>query len=654
MSFFMAGPCLASAAAMPTPVLERVGWVFLHSLWQAAAVAGALALLLACLPRTSALMVRGRYLACVTALVAVPLLAVMTATGWAPALGWAAGRLGGCAAVVGRFAPWLAPCGFAWGVGVAVGAVRMVVGWSLSHRLVAAATHDHRLDRQIDRWRAALGIRGAVRVRVSAAVTVPVLIGVARPVILWPASTFTGFAAEHVEAILVHELAHVRRHDAMVNLLQAAIETVFFHHPAVWWISMQVRDEREHCADELAVEVLGKSTAATRLQYATALVMLEERQLGRPAFAVASDGGCLVARIQRLAGITHRMPNPGRIAVAMATAVVAIACGLAGGVATRGQPTPPAALLAAGGSGAAAPFADGSGRERRRLATAPWAEPTRHADDETAATDSRRPAALAARWWPSPASHELRTGAAAVLAAVQRLNTVPVRLVGLTGLSLDVAAVMGRFRAADLELGSGGTVTPQEVRAAARHRWRRVTIGGTTLSPEMAAAIAGLSCPELDLAGVRTLSADAATALAGFRGRQLCLDGLESLSSAAARGLAAFGARTSARDWRGGTEIQLGGLKHLDAELVGAFAAYTGVLRMPGVTAIDVATAEAIARLPCAVSLPNLQHAVPAAHGPQLTRPPAMIPLGGVLHRPSRAAAALVWSADDSGSGPGS
>src|SRR4030095_1390777 len=94
---------------------------------------------------------------------------------------------------------------------------------------------------------------------------VPPLVGWLRPGILLPASVVIGLPAAHLDAVLAHELAHVRRHDYLVIALQAIVETLLFYHPAVWWCSRQMRIEREHCCDELAVQACGD-----RVAYATA------------------------------------------------------------------------------------------------------------------------------------------------------------------------------------------------------------------------------------------------------------------------------------------------------------------------------------------------------------------------------------------------
>lgn len=550
---------------------DVLGWVFLHSLWQGLAVAAGLAAVLACLPRGSAASLRLRYLASVVALLAVPLFAGMTAAGvCGPASAVADARAGGAAAwalgsLAGssqRVAAWLAPLGLAWAAGVGLGALRMAAGWMLSRRMVAVAARDPRLERQADHWRRVLGIACDVRVRRSSAVTVPAVVGMLRPVVLWPAATFTGFAPEYVEAILVHELAHVRRHDPLVNLLQAVIETIFFHHPAVWWISRRVRDEREHCADELAVVALGQPAA--RLRYATALVMLEERRRRRPALAVASDGGCLVGRIGRLSGVVEPGSGRGRLAAALVAGLVTFGWCLAGGVSS----------LRSSMSGAEAPRSAADAMPQPAVATSRPSEESRHHADSGV-----QAAAVVEAWARQRADrlfHELQPLTSRPPAAFNRLAGVVE--------SLEPAAAPATAGFQSMSTGS--------------------------LTPEMAAEFAKLSCVELDLDGVHNLSADAARALATFRGRRISLDGLETLSGAAARGLSGFGCRVSVDDERfgpGDTEIRLGGLKMLNLELIEGFAAYGGTLHLPGVTTLDASTAQALSRLSCCVSLPNLQ-----------------------------------------------
>ena len=130
-------------------------------------------------------------------------------------------------------------------------------------------------------------------------VDVPTVIGWLKPVVLLPASALAGLSPNQVEAILAHELAHIRRHDYLVNLLQTLVETLLFYHPAVWWLSRRIRAERENCCDDLAVSLCGDPVA-----YAAALAELEDlrgrRRIScwrRPADRCCSAfGGCSAPR----------------------------------------------------------------------------------------------------------------------------------------------------------------------------------------------------------------------------------------------------------------------------------------------------------------------------------------------------------------------
>ncbi|HEY2250737.1 MAG TPA: M56 family metallopeptidase, partial [Planctomycetaceae bacterium] len=142
-----------------------------------------------------------------------------------------------------------------------------------------------------------LGIKCSVRLLQSAATSVPFVVGSLRPVVVVPAAMLTGLTPAEVEAIFAHELAHVRRHDFLVNLFQNVVETLLFYHPAVWWISTQIRREREHCCDDIAVALSGGA-----LDYARALVALVEMRPA-PELVVAASGTSLLRRVRRLAGM---------------------------------------------------------------------------------------------------------------------------------------------------------------------------------------------------------------------------------------------------------------------------------------------------------------------------------------------------------------
>jgi GWxTD domain-containing protein len=135
----------------------------------------------------------------------------------------------------------------------------------------------------------------------------PVLIGYLRPVVLLPLGCLAGLSTAQVECILLHELAHVARHDYLVNLLQSVVEGLLFYHPAVWWVSHVIRTERENCCDDRVVELTGNARV-----YAATLATLEQRRALAPALA-ATDGN-LMKRIRRLTkepGATPPTSAPG-------------------------------------------------------------------------------------------------------------------------------------------------------------------------------------------------------------------------------------------------------------------------------------------------------------------------------------------------------
>ena len=191
-----------------------------------------------------------------------------------------------------------------------------------------------------------LHIGRGVRLLESTLVDVPTVIGWLKPVVLLPASALAGLSPQQLEAILAHELAHIRRHDYLVNLLQTLVETLLFYHPAVWWLSRRIRVERENCCDDLAVSLCGDPVT-----YATALADLEElRGAARPAFlAMAATGGSLLQRVRRLLGApSHAGRAPGWLA---GSATILVMLGIAAGAAgTDGfqssQPSTPQASTA--------------------------------------------------------------------------------------------------------------------------------------------------------------------------------------------------------------------------------------------------------------------------------------------------------------------
>ncbi|HEY2584238.1 MAG TPA: carboxypeptidase regulatory-like domain-containing protein [Tepidisphaeraceae bacterium] len=193
--------------------------------------------------------------------------------------------------------PWLVPL---WACGVALLSLRNLGGWVAIQRLKVLSTGavDQEIRHMADRLRRRLKLNRAVRLLTSAKAVSPMVVGVFKPVILLPASVLCELSAAQLESILAHELAHVRRHDYLANLVQSVIETLMFYHPAVWWIGRRVRVERENCCDDVAV-----SLTRDRVGYVRALALVAG---GAPALAPAAAVGSLVSRVRRILGLPER------------------------------------------------------------------------------------------------------------------------------------------------------------------------------------------------------------------------------------------------------------------------------------------------------------------------------------------------------------
>lgn len=199
---------------------------------------------------------------------------------------------------------------FFWLAGVVCLSLRTLGGWWLIRRLRHSALKKapHTLRIGLDRIRLQMGIPRFVDLRLSHRVAGPLTVGVIRPLILLPVTALTSLSPEQLEVILAHELAHIRRADYFWNLLQTMIETLFFFHPAVWWISHRLREQRELCCDDIAV-----ATCQDPAVYASALLRLEEERRLHLHLAMALDGNesrvSLRARILRILGDPEEQPR---------------------------------------------------------------------------------------------------------------------------------------------------------------------------------------------------------------------------------------------------------------------------------------------------------------------------------------------------------
>lgn len=199
-------------------------------------------------------------------------------------------------------AAWVGPF---WLFGVLVLTLRQLGGWWLARNMLAAAEsfNDKVLCGIVERLSHRMRIRRRVRVLRSSLAGVPMVLGAFRPVVLVPVSLVTGLPPQQWEAILAHELAHIRRYDFLMNLVQVVIETLLFYHPALWWLSRRVRIERELCCDDVATQYCG-----TPAILAEALVAIETSRAASP-LAVAAVGPAgrhsTVHRVRRLLGLSE-------------------------------------------------------------------------------------------------------------------------------------------------------------------------------------------------------------------------------------------------------------------------------------------------------------------------------------------------------------
>jgi TonB family protein len=318
-------------------IAHAAGWTLLHFLWQGALVALILACILALLSGRSA---QPRYLAACAALVLMAILPLITFARIVAAEHSAAKTflisiplsisvtghgiatppeplLYRIATALDRSMPTVLAV---WLAGVVLLFLRLGIGLIIARRMMSAATQSpprdllhvfHRLARRIE-------VTRPIRLLHSALVQVPTVIGWLRPVVLIPLGCLSGLSPTQVEAILAHELAHIRRHDYLVSVLQSIVEALLFYHPAVWWVSRHIRREREHCCDDLAVQYTGDA-----LSYARALSLLEEHRSALPAIALGANGGILTMRIKRLLGSKESVAAPQLVALTLLGIVIA-------------------------------------------------------------------------------------------------------------------------------------------------------------------------------------------------------------------------------------------------------------------------------------------------------------------------------------------
>jgi bla regulator protein blaR1 len=311
-------------------IVQALGWTLLHAVWQGIAIAALVGTILFLLRHKSS---QSRYAVGIAGLLAQVLASAGTFLVYfqtTPASSTLARSLVSSRAFVPQAAvyqatnlPWhtqalwflqthLDSIVVCWLVGASVLLVRLVGSWVYVQQLKSegiSLTEPH-LQTVFGRIVKSLNIAKTVQLFESVRVSVPMVVGFIKPVVLLPVGLATGLTTKQIEAILAHELAHVKRYDYLINLLQSVVEVVYFFHPALWWLSARVRTEREHCCDDVAVQVCGSKIALAQALAEVAAY----RQTPALAMAFASSKNVTLQRVKRVLGMgekpaQHLTPN---------------------------------------------------------------------------------------------------------------------------------------------------------------------------------------------------------------------------------------------------------------------------------------------------------------------------------------------------------
>jgi len=288
---------------MPPETGRDLGWTLIHFLWQGLLLA---ALLNTLLPICRSPIARHN---CAVATLVLMALAPIATFLFLHDFGKGGVAAAGALPLASISAPWMNGLVILWLAGMAALSLRALGGWYLAQSLLrrdTLAVPAELLQRCHDLQRR-LAVASPVRFLVSRRTNVPLVIGCLRPVILIPLSAVSGLSPHQLEALILHELAHIRRLDAVTNILLTAVETILFYHPAVWWVSRQVRIEREHCCDDFAVSACGDAGL-----YVEALTSLEEWKVTSGLLLtakLAANGGRLKDRVARLLDAPVQSPK---------------------------------------------------------------------------------------------------------------------------------------------------------------------------------------------------------------------------------------------------------------------------------------------------------------------------------------------------------
>ena len=305
---------------IPSNIAEALGWTILHSLWQATLIGAVLMLILQLMKNSNA---SQRYLISLSSLFAILLMAGITFfTIYQPATALVASAevvtwfemptfqetektwqdyLTIAMSFVTAYSPQIS---LVWLLGVTFLSIHFLFSLLYVHQLKTYKVKPVSVEweRRLNAIAEKIKINRQIKLVESALVVVPTVVGWLKPVILFPLGMLVSLPTYQIESILAHELAHIRRNDFFINILQSIVEILFFYHPAVWYISKHIENERENCCDDIAITTIGDSL--TYIKALTNLANMKTTNLS-PALAVTGRKGSLFQRVSRIAQNTN-------------------------------------------------------------------------------------------------------------------------------------------------------------------------------------------------------------------------------------------------------------------------------------------------------------------------------------------------------------
>ncbi len=306
------------------PILEALGWTFIHSIWQISIITIICYLLGKVISDTKA---NVRYISLVGGMITLVLSSILTfylcyeppVTPLVPTGFTVTGEVISTSyelrplsiGIFDFYLHWInsniVSIFIFWLVGFILFSSKLLIGFTqvFSLRKNCLPIVDEKILALIRKAKAKFGIARNIIIAESNGILSPSTFGCITPVILFPVGVINSLTINEIEAIIAHELSHIKRNDYIINIMQSIVETVFYFHPGIWWISNQIRIEREKCCDDMAVSVTNR-----KMQYAKALVKMQAFKLGTPRLALGfANKNNFLSRVQRILVPTTNKPR---------------------------------------------------------------------------------------------------------------------------------------------------------------------------------------------------------------------------------------------------------------------------------------------------------------------------------------------------------